>query len=198
MKRTPFRRGRFDVMRLEDLLHILGGFAEIGTPKTRREVIAELYPTPKPVAQIAEMVGGTVNSIRVLASVMHVRRPPRGYSRRAACAIAAIVACSTARAAPPEHADPAMAGWFQSLQRPDGLGGCCSQSDCRAVEYRQILDHYEALVTPEAFPATAKEPMWVGIPAKVVLKKTDNPTGRAILCWTPGTGPLCFVTPPEG
>lgn len=99
-------------------------------------------------------------------------------------------------AAPPEHADPALAPWFESLQRPGGQGGCCSQSDCRPVAWRIVEDHYEALLTPEMFPEVT-EPAWIVVPAEVVLRQQDNPTGRAILCWRRSLGPLCFVRPAE-
>lgn len=99
--------------------------------------------------------------------------------------------------APPENADPALAPWFESLQRPGGnLGGCCSQSDCRPVAWRITSDHYEALLTPEMFPEVT-EPAWIVIPARAVLERQDNPTGRAILCWRRSMGALCFVRPGE-
>ena len=54
----------------------------------------------------------------------------------AALALLVIAAgCYVARAQPPEHADPALAPWFQGLHTEDGQG-CCSQADCRPVEYR--------------------------------------------------------------
>jgi len=50
-------------------------------------------------------------------------------------------------------------------------------SDCRATEYRIEGDHYEALIG-EA---------WFAVPADKILQRTDNPTGRAIVCWDAAT-----------
>ncbi|MGO8916230.1 MAG: hypothetical protein ACLQJR_10010 [Stellaceae bacterium] len=99
-------------------------------------------------------------------------------------------------ARPPENADPALAPWFQSLKAPNG-GGCCSQADCRPVEYRIASDHYEVLIGKQY--GDDVEPHWEEVPAESVLSKSDNPTGRAIACWLPYANPkvLCFVRPAE-
>lgn len=97
--------------------------------------------------------------------------------------------------APPENADPALAPWFQSLVAPDGAL-CCSISDCRPVAYRINGGSYEALLGPQ-FPGFDGEPRWITVPDRALLIKFDNPTGRAILCWTPMQGPICFVRPAE-
>ena len=44
--------------------------------------------------------------------------------------------CIPAYAAPPEHADPAIAPWFKSLRQPQTNQPCCDVADCRTVEYR--------------------------------------------------------------
>jgi hypothetical protein len=104
---------------------------------------------------------------------------------------------AAAHAQPPENADPALAPWFQSLRSAQG-GLCCSQADCRPVEYRMANDHYEVLIGKQYGPSVDEH--WEEVPAGSVLEKTDNPTGRAIACWTPYTQPkvLCFVRPSEG
>jgi len=108
------------------------------------------------------------------------------------------VGVPTLRAQPPENADPTLAPWFQSLQIP-GMShiSCCSQSDCRPVDYRIDGDYYEALLTPEQFGRTVREAQWIPVPFDRVLQRVDNPTGKAILCWQPGNGVLCFVRPHE-
>jgi hypothetical protein len=108
------------------------------------------------------------------------------------------VSIGTVRAQPPESADPTLAPWFQSLQIP-GMShiSCCSQSDCRPVDYRIYGDYYEALLTPEQFGRAVPQPQWIPVPFDRVLQRVDNPTGKAILCWQPGNGVLCFVRPPE-
>jgi hypothetical protein len=90
-------------------------------------------------------------------------------------------------AAPPQNADPALAPWFQSLQQPGTGISCCSVSDCRPTEYRTTGDHYEALI----------ENKWIAIPPEKVLQRTDNPVGRAVVCWRPSTGVMCFVRSTE-
>src|SRR5438552_100492 len=102
---------------------------------------------------------------------------------RFVCAASALLFSVAAHAQPPENADPALAPWFQSLQQPSTGASCCSISDCRPTEYRSDADHYEALV----------EGRWLLVPSDKVLQRTDNPTGRAIVCWTPVLGIMCFV-----
>jgi hypothetical protein len=88
-----------------------------------------------------------------------------------------------ARAAPPENADPALSPWFQSLAVPGTGVSCCSIADCRPTDYRTVDDHYEALI----------EGNWTYIPPRKVLQRTDNPVGRAVVCWTKERGVMCFV-----
>lgn len=104
---------------------------------------------------------------------------------------------AASQANPPENADPALAPWFRSLRSAQG-GLCCSQADCRPVEFRTLGDHYEVLIGKQYGPDV--EEHWEVVPAESVLDKTDNPIGRAVACWTPYTTPrvLCFVRPAEG
>jgi hypothetical protein len=92
-----------------------------------------------------------------------------------------------ATADPPPSADPALAPWFRSLLQPGTSISCCSVSDCRATEYRIEGDHYEALIGDA----------WFVVPPDKILQRTDNPTGRAVVCWTPQRGILCFVRATE-
>jgi len=112
--------------------------------------------------------------------------------------LVAVLGVPTPRAQPPENADPTLAPWFQSLQIP-GMShiSCCSQSDCRPVDYRVDGDYYEALLTPEQFGRSVPQSRWIRVPFDRILQHVDNPTGKAILCWQPGNGVLCFVRPPE-
>lgn len=100
----------------------------------------------------------------------------------AVCLIGAI-----ASAAPPPNADGTLAPWFQSLRQPGTGISCCSMADCRATEYRTNASGYEAFI----------DDRWLTVPADRVLDHTDNPTGRAIVCYMPGRGILCFVRPAE-
>jgi hypothetical protein len=92
-----------------------------------------------------------------------------------------------AHAAPPENADPALSPWYNSLRAPWTNALCCSMADCRPTDSRVSGDHYEAFVGGE----------WRPVPPDRVLQRTDNPTGRAVVCWTPSAGIMCFVRGPE-
>ena len=101
-----------------------------------------------------------------------------------------IVLCLThyAQAAPPPNADPRLSPWFNGLEQPKTHAPCCSVADCRPVAARQSDGHYQAQI----------DGVWRTVPDDVILSGTDNPTGRAIACWTPRSGViLCFVPPPE-
>jgi hypothetical protein len=102
---------------------------------------------------------------------------------KAIVAAAMLMLGMPADAAPPPNADPALAPWFGSLLQPGTGISCCSLSDCRATEYRVEADHYEALIGEK----------WVVVPPETILQRTDNPIGRAVVCWTPQRGIICFV-----
>jgi len=97
------------------------------------------------------------------------------------------MAAVSARAAPPPDADPALSPWFNGLRAPWTNALCCSAADCRPVESRLRQGHYEVFVGGG----------WRMVPDTTILNRSDNPTGRAVVCWTPHAGVLCFVRPPE-
>lgn len=107
--------------------------------------------------------------------------------------LAAFLVARLASAAPPEHVDPALSGWFQSLQRPD-IGSCCSVADGRVTESRVVGDHYEVLIDSR-FPGVT-EPSWQPVPAAAILKRVDNPTGGTVAFWYMGQV-RCVVLPAE-
>lgn len=98
-----------------------------------------------------------------------------------------LVSLGGAAAEPPDNADPALGPWFQSLHQPGTGVSCCSIADCRLTEYRSDADGYEALIAGK----------WLTVPAERILQKIENPTGRAVVCYLPGRGILCFVRPSE-
>jgi hypothetical protein len=100
---------------------------------------------------------------------------------------ASVFVAFQAQARPPEDADPALAPWFQSLRQPGSGVSCCSIADCRAADYRINNDRYEAYVAGA----------WRTVPPDRVLQRDDNPTGRAVVCWTPATGVMCFIRGPD-
>lgn len=108
-------------------------------------------------------------------------------------ALAPVMFAGNVGARPPENADPALAPWFESLRAGNG-GSCCSQADCRPVEYRTATDHYEALIDRQF---GVDPPRWVPVPPDKILEHTGNPIGRAVACWLPYTGILCFVLPSQ-
>ena len=99
----------------------------------------------------------------------------------AACALPAVP-----RAAPPPGADPALSPWFEDLRQPGTGRSCCSIADCRPVDVRIVEDHYEAYVHNR----------WMSVPPDKIVHRSDNPTGRAVICWTPTLGIMCFVEGP--
>jgi hypothetical protein len=99
----------------------------------------------------------------------------------------AFLLAGSALAAPPENADPTLAPWFQSLRQPGTGVSCCSISDCRQTDFRSVDSHYEVMI----------EGTWRPVPPDKVLQRMDNPTGRAVVCWTPTLGIMCFVRGPE-
>jgi hypothetical protein len=100
---------------------------------------------------------------------------------------AALLLAPAASAQPPADADPALAPWYRSLQQPGTTVSCCSIADCRVTESRIRGDRYEALIGQQ----------WQPVPPDKILQRTDNPTGRAVVCWTPQRGIMCFVRPTE-
>jgi hypothetical protein len=100
--------------------------------------------------------------------------------------------CISARAAPPDRADPSLAPWFKSLRHPRTSQPCCDVSDCRAVQYRTLGDHFQAFIGGE-FPRWTNPPRaWVDVPNANILHRHDNPTGEGIACWFQGQV-ICFV-----
>jgi hypothetical protein len=101
--------------------------------------------------------------------------------------LAALLLASHALAEPPPDADPNLAPWFRSLLQPGTTVSCCSIADCRATDSRVEGGRYEALIGQQ----------WYAVPPDKILQRTDNPTGRAVVCWTPQRGIMCFVRPTE-
>jgi len=112
---------------------------------------------------------------------------------RMALTLALALLAGAADAHPPDNADPALAPWFEGLRAENG-SSCCSQADCRAVDYRVVEMHYEALIGNQF---DVDPPLWLPVPETRILKRAENPVGRAVACWTPYTGILCFVLPSQ-
>jgi hypothetical protein len=93
----------------------------------------------------------------------------------------------SAEARPPPNADMSFAPWFESLRQPGTGISCCSMADCRRTDFRVRDGHYQALVEGE----------WRDVPPETVLRRADNPTGQAVVCYTPYRGVMCFIKGPE-
>lgn len=106
--------------------------------------------------------------------------------RAIALAIGSVIAIP-AFAHPPPNADMSLAPWFEGLHQPGTGMSCCSIADCRQTEFRTNGDHYEAMIEGE----------WRVVPKETILDKVDNPTGHAVVCYTPTLGIMCFVRGPE-
>jgi hypothetical protein len=87
----------------------------------------------------------------------------------------------------PPNADKLLAPWFQGLRQPGTGISCCSVADCRLTDFRTQGDHYEAMIDGQ----------WREVPATTILERIENPTGHAVVCYTPARGIMCFVRGPE-
>jgi hypothetical protein len=99
------------------------------------------------------------------------------------CLMVLLLGSLEVAGAPPENADPRLAPWFNSLRQPGTGVSCCSISDCRPVDYRLTGSGYEVWIQEQ----------WRAVPADKVLQGHENPIGRAVVCWTPALGIMCFV-----
>ena len=106
------------------------------------------------------------------------------YLRSFAAAVTLLILGSVPTiSAPPENADPRLAPLFNSLRQPGTGVSCCSVSDCRPVDYRVSGAGYEVWI----------DDSWRQVPADKILQGRDNPIGRAVVCYTPALGIMCFV-----
>jgi hypothetical protein len=124
---------------------------------------------------------------RYLPHAVHPRRWQEGAVMRHVISGVILLLASPAHAAPPPDADPKLAPWYNSLRLPESTMPCCSMADCQTALSRLVQGHYEVLI----------EGNWVAVPDDKVLTRPDNPTGEAVVCWTPYSGVLCFVKAPE-
>lgn len=99
---------------------------------------------------------------------------------------AGLLVVGTSVARPPPDPDPRLGAWFQSLIDPDTMLPCCGEADCRVVDARVASGHHEAFVRGA----------WLSVPEEKIVYRADNPTGQAILCWSPDFGIMCFIPGP--
>jgi hypothetical protein len=113
--------------------------------------------------------------------------------RSASFALGALL-CASASAAPPDNPDPLFTPWYKSLRQPGTGAECCGIADCRIVEFRRNGEGYEVFVD-QRWRLT--RPYWTRVPPEKILERPDNPTGRAVACFTPEAGVMCFILPPQ-
>ena len=101
--------------------------------------------------------------------------------------IALALLSGPVQAHPPQNADMSLAPWFHSLRQPGTGISCCSIADCRQTDFRIHGNDYQAKVDGQ----------WKTVPKSTILDRVDNPTGRAVVCYTPYVGILCFIKGPE-
>lgn len=102
-------------------------------------------------------------------------------------ATAASLFVHTVEARPPPNADMSLAPWFESLRQPGTGMSCCSIADCRQTDFRIVDGHYQVIIDGQ----------WRVVPPEVILSRSDNPTGHAVVCYTPYRGIMCFIKGPE-
>jgi hypothetical protein len=128
----------------------------------------------------------------LLAPTAHHETAARS-SRKIGIAVG-LALSQAAVSAPPDSPDPALAPWFESLKQPGTGASCCSIADCRTVDFRQDQDGYEVLIDSRWKMSI---PFWLRVPPNRIIDRIDNPTNRAVVCFTPEAGILCFVRPAE-
>jgi hypothetical protein len=79
-----------------------------------------------------------------------------------------------ARQPPGTTPDPGLHAWFESLHQPNSGLRCCSISDCHFVAYTVVDGHYEIIVEGDHY----------AVPAGTIVPNIENPTGRAVACYT--------------
>lgn len=99
---------------------------------------------------------------------------------------ASLLVVGTSVARPPPNPDSSWSPWFESLIDQETMLPCCGEADCRVVDARVAFNHHEALV----------QGAWLPVPEDKIVHRADNPTGRAILCWSPDFGIMCFIPGP--
>ncbi len=144
-------------------------------------------------ARIARALGRPESAVRR-------HRRLRGIHKRRGRGLYYVLAIMLASAfdSPVSAHDPGepFAEWFQSLTRPDVVGGsCCSLSrDCQPTEYRLSPaptaegSEYEVLLGER----------WIRVPERAVIRRHDNPTGSGVLCKASSSDFIyCFVASDE-
>jgi hypothetical protein len=138
-------------------------------------------------AKIGRLLGRPENSVKKL-------RHRRGWLKKRGRGLWKVLAMMLAIADSPAIAhDPGepFAEWFQSLNRPDVGGSCCSLSrDCQPATYRLSPSPTEDGSDYEVLDGDR----WIRVPERAVIHRHDNPTGSGVLCKASSSDFIyCFV-----
>ena len=80
--------------------------------------------------------------------------------------------------------DTARGRYLGSLVSPKTGASCCNLQDCSETDdWRGSATGYEVKV----------EGQWIPVPNDVIVRDRPSPDGRAVLCYRPVLGILCFV-----
>jgi hypothetical protein len=102
---------------------------------------------------------------------------------KAAIRVGLALAFIPANAAPSLQTSVTLHDWYESLVAPDTSVSCCGVADCRTADYRIAEDGFDVLIAGA----------WIGVPNEKILNRSDNPTGRAVVCTSKSLGIICFV-----
>lgn len=111
--------------------------------------------------------------------------------RITAAVLTALALLTLAHAHSPEGSDPAMAGWFRSLTRPDTGTSCCTEQDCDIIDMSNVSIRDGIYWVRDPRPGPDEE--WLRVSPTRVLDR-ENPTGKYVVCIT-GHTVLCFLRP---
>ncbi len=140
---------------------------------------------------IGRMLGRAECTILRHRKLLHLMK----NRRRRVCATAIVCCCLIGISAAAHDGDDQLSAWYRSLKDPDTGISCCSmQRDC------QTVDDYRASAIPGGYVVSI-EGRSVEVPPNKVLQRTDNPTGRAVVCIGHVDGvpvPRCMVRAIEG
>ena len=103
-----------------------------------------------------------------------------------------ILVVVSAKSAPPENPDPALAPFYKSLMIPGAEHiSCCSETDCRPVKTRMKDGKLQMFADSTIYKDGNNQ--WVDVPQNRILSPRENPTGEPVACWDNFNGVICFV-----
>ncbi len=152
------------------------------------------WKRPQPLARLEVLAAGATTRRGLGQETLRTGVSARRFGSTGSAFALALGLCAPAAAAPPDNPDPRFSPWYKSLRQPGTGAECCGIADCRIVEFRRNGEGYEVFVDERW---RLSRPYWARVPPEKILERPDNPTGRAVVCFTPEAGVMCFVLPPQ-